>query len=799
MKFLKRFIIAVIILVMVVVGGVYLWLKSTAPDYSGNINIKGLHHPVKVTFDQYGVPHIEANDAHDAYLALGYVHAQDRLFQMEMIRRVAGGTLSEILGKSLVATDKKLRNLQFYKMANKATNLFFKTNDKQWQKDTRAYLEGVNAFVDKGDLPIEFTLMDFKPEHFTVQDVYATIGYMAFTFTSALTQDPAVSEVEQRLGEKYLKLFDLDSAAVATMHKQPDPVSELFPNFKEFQDYIPIPIWEGSNNWVVSKDRSKSGHPILANDTHIAYAQPAVWYEAVLHFPGQMISGYYLAGVPYAVVGNTGQHAWGVTIFPYDNMDLYKERLNPDNSNEVWENDHWQKMKTDKEIIKVKGEKDVVYNLKVTRHGPVMNEAYPNMVPTDKQPVTLWWALHHVDGTVIQALYYINNAQDMDTFRKGCSLIDLLGLNVVYADTDDNIAWWASGRLPKRQPYVNPSTILDGASGKDEVLGFYPFVLNPQSENPEDGMLETSNNQPPAVDGETYPGYYSPGYRASRAKQLLNSQNKWSPEEMEKIQLDNYSQRDAMIAKLVLNEVGVTKFAAKNAVYAQAVKALQNWDGKSDVDNIGVTIYTKMLYYVLEQAMADELGEKSFKKSVSSNLVRSSIERLFTNPDCIWWDNINTPEKETRKEAFRMGLDEAITSLQQQLGDDVSKWRWGAVHVLTHIHPIGRKEPFDKVFNVGPFEVGGTNEVVDKEAFNYNISGVYPVKSGPALRFLIDMKNPTTKLTIIPTGQSGNVMSPHYADQAEMFVTGKYRTCVSDANKVKNGSVLELNPESKNK
>ncbi len=795
MKFLKRFFIAVILLLAIIAGAVYFWLKSTAPDYSGNINIKGLHQPVKITFDQYGVPHINAADAHDAYLALGYVHAQDRLFQMEMIRRVAGGTLSEILGKSLVPTDKKLRNLQLYKMAGKAKNLFFKTNDKQWQKDTRAYLQGVNAFIDKGDFPVEFTLMDFKPKHFTVEDVYATIGYMAFTFTSALTQDPAVSEIKNRLGEQYLRLFNLDSVSAAAMHKPADPLSELFPGFKEFQQYIPIPVWEGSNNWVISKGRSKSGHPVLANDTHIAYAQPAVWYESVLNFPGQMISGYYLAGVPYAVVGNTGQHAWGVTIFPFDNMDLYKEKLNPDNKNQVWENDHWQDMTVIKEMIKVKEGDDVIYNLKTTRHGPVMNEAYPNMVPADKQPVTLWWALHHIDGTVIQALYYINNAQNMAEFKKGCSLIDLLGLNVLYADTDDNIAWWASGRLPRRPAYVNPSTVLDGASGSDEVLGFYPFELNPQSENPEDGMLETSNNQPPAVNGEIYPGYYSPGYRASRAKQLLNSKNRWSSEEMEKIQLDNYSQRDAMLSKLVLDQVGVDRFTGKNAVFAQAIKYLKTWDGKSDVDNIGVTIYTKMLYYILEQAMADELGAKSFKKSVSSNLVRSSIERLFTNPDCIWWDNINTPEKETRKEAFRMGLDEAITSLQQQLGNDVSKWRWGRVHKLTHIHPIGRKEPFDKIFNVGPFEVGGTNEVVDKEALNYNVSGVYPVKSGPALRFLIDMANPTTKFTIIPTGQSGNFMSPHYADQALMFVKGKYRTLVSDVSKIKNGTVLELKPE----
>lgn len=795
MKFLKRFFLAVVIVLIIIFGGVYFWLKSTAPKYSGNIDIKGLHNPVKVTFDKFGVPHIDAGDSHDAYMALGYVHAQERLFQMEMIRRVASGTLSEILGKDLVSTDKKLRTLEFYKMANKSTDKFFKSNDKKYQKETRAYLAGVNAFIDKGSLPIEFTLMGFKPGHFTLHDVYATIGYMAFTFTSALTQDPAVSQIENKLGEKYLNLFNLDSASIAGLHSHTDPVSELFPNFSEFQDYIPIPIWEGSNNWVVSKDRSKSGHPILANDTHIHYAQPSVWYEAVLNYPGQMISGYYIAGIPYAVVGNTGNHAWGVTIFPFDNMDLYKEKVNPDNSNQVWEDDHWQDMTVDNQIIKVKDGDDVNYKIKITRHGPVLNEAYPNIVQADEEPITLWWALHHVDGTVIQALYYINNAQKMDEFKKGCSLIDLLGLNVLYADTDDNIAWWASGRLVKRPAHVNSSTVLDGASGKDEELGFYPFELNPQSVNPEDGMLETSNNQPPAVNGEIYQGYYSPGYRAARAKRLLNSQDKWSPEEMERIHLDNMSERDTMIAHLVLNQVNAERFAGKNAVYAQAIDALKNWDGKSDVNSIGATIYTKMLYYIAEQAMADELGSKSFKKSVSSNLVRSAFEKLFTNPGCIWWDNISTPEKETREEAFRVGLDEAITSLQQQFGDDVNTWRWGKVHTLTHVHPIGRKEPFDKVFNVGPFEKAGTNEVIDKEGLDYNVTGIYPVKSGPALRFLIDMANPVQKLTIIPTGESGNVMSPHYADQAKMFVTGKYRTLVSDAKKIKDGKVLMLKPE----
>jgi penicillin amidase len=794
MKLLKRFFLALIIAIFIIAVAVFIWFKSTAPDYSGTVNIAGLHHPVKVTFDEYGVPHIQAKDAHDAYMALGYVQAQDRLFQMEMTRRVAGGTLSEILGKDLVNIDKKLRNLALYRMAENAVKRNFSGKQQPYNSETLAYLEGVNSFIDNGTLPIEFTLIGFKPEHFGVKDVYAIIGYMAFTFTSAITQDPAVTDIKQKLGEQYLKLFDLDSVSAAEKYSIPDLSSEIFPDLKEFQEYIPIPIWEGSNNWVVNKDRSRSGKPILANDTHIKYSQPSVWYETVLEYPGNRVAGYYLAGVPYAVVGNTDHYAWGVTIFPFDNMDLYKEKSNPDDSDQVWENDHWQTMQTDRQIIKVKDGDDVIYDMKYTRHGPVMNEAYPDIAQPDGEPVTLWWSMRHLDATALQALYYINNAHDMQEFRKGCSLIDVLGLNVVYADTRDNIAWWASGRIPKRPPYVNSSLVLDGASGKDEVLGFYPFELNPQSENPPDGLIETSNNQPPAVNGIIYPGYYYPGYRTKRAIKLLNAQDKWTPEEMKKIQLDNVSDRDKMLAALVLQEIGAEKSAKTNAVFDRAVKALEQWKGSSNVDDVGVTIFTKMLYYIAEAAMADELGQQSFDKFVNTILVRSSFEKLFTNPDCIWWDNISTPEKETRLQAFRMGFDKAVISLQQQFGDDVSTWKWGKVHTVTHIHPIGRQEPFDKIFNVGPYPIGGTNEVLDKESIHYNAAGVYPVETGPALRFIIDMANPTQRLTVIPTGQSGNFMSPHYADQAKMFVEGKYRTLQSDASKIKDGSVLMLEP-----
>ena len=258
---------------------------------------------------------------------------------------------------------------------------------------------------------------------------------------------------------------------------------------------------------------------------------------------------------------------------------------------------------------------------------------------------------------------------------------------------------------------------------------------------------------------------------------------------MKKIQLDVYSDRDVRLANLIVKSI--TARSGDNEI----VKALQNWDGNYDTASTGAVIYTQLLYFIIRDAMLDEVGNEDFSKLVSSSLMRNSIERLFTNDSSVWWDNVNTKTKETRTDIFNRAFSETSVALKNQLGDDLKQWKWGRVHQLIHVHPIGRKKPFDKYFNVGPFPMHGSNEVVDKEAFGYNENGIYPVKSGPALRFILDFANTGNALSVIPTGQSGNVMSPHYADQAELFVSGKYRHQIMKKDKLKNGKVLKLEPE----
>jgi len=790
MKILKRILLALLLLIVIIVVVKYFWFRGTAPDYSGEKHLAGLKSATEIVYDNFGVPHVYAKNAHDAYFSLGYAHAQDRLFQMVMIRRLVQGRLSELLGRDLVKTDKYMLTLSLYEAAGKSAQRFFKEADKPVQERVSAYLDGINAFIENGTLPIEFTLLDFKPEKFNVRDVFGIINYMSLTFTSAMIQDPLVFRIFEKYGDEYLKDLGVDSVTVAGYYddKKDAILTGLFKNVNELQDIIPVPVWEGSNNWVVGKEHSTSGKPILANDTHIKYAQPAVWYEAYIEYPGFNLYGYYLAGVPFAVVGHNDHYGWGVTIFPFDNMDLYAEKQNPENNNQYWQQDHWENYRTVLHGIKVKGDTTVQFKIRFTNHGPLLNDVYSGVGGSEETPVSFWWGPLHLESTALEALYLVNSAPGFKEFKRGCSLIDVVGLNVLYGDTDGNIAWWASGRIPRHPSRTNPFMILDGASGKDDILGFYPFEKNPMIENPPGGILNTSNDIPFPVDGVVYPGYYSPGYRASRVRKLLNEKSKLSVDDMKKIQLDVFSERDLKLTKLILDNITVRSGDDK------VVSALANWNGNYDTASTGAVIYTQLLYFILRDAMLDETGNDDFNKLVSSNIMRSSIERLFTNDSSVWWDNVNTKTKESRSDIFNRAFSETSVALKNQLGNDISQWKWGRVHQLTHIHPIGRKKPFDKYFNVGSFPMHGTNEVIDKEAINYNENGIYPVLSGPALRFIIDFSDTYNALSIIPTGQSGNIMSPHYADQSQMFVKGEYRRQIMRKSDLKKGSTLYLKP-----
>ena len=331
-----KILLALLIIFPAALLGGLIYLYSLQPQYSGRLTLAGLQDKVEVIFDSYGIPHIYGQCETDVYFALGYVHAQERLFQMEMMRRVAAGRLAEILGEKLVKTDKFFRTLGMSQDADKNAAHFFKNPSKPWQKSVLAYLAGVNRFIDHGDMPLEFRILGIPKEKFTPRDIYLNGALMAFGFAAGFQMDPLVTKAYHKLGWNYIKDWVLDWPPGA----QKIPVyptnysasaETLAASINEIVVNLPVPDWIGSNGWVVSDKKTASGKVIFANDTHMMYAQPSVWYEAHLEYPGFSFYGNFAAGIPFALIGHTRFAAWGLTMFENDDVDFYRERLNPDN------------------------------------------------------------------------------------------------------------------------------------------------------------------------------------------------------------------------------------------------------------------------------------------------------------------------------------------------------------------------------------------------------------------------------------------------------------------------------------
>ena len=772
MKILRRILLFLLLIIFIAATASYIYLKRQAPQYNGTLEVENIEKETEVLFDEYGIPHIYADNAEDAYFAFGYVHAQERLFQMELIRRLIAGRMSELLGEPLVKTDKYFLTLGVRKQAERMAEIHLSERKTPMQKEAGAYLDGINHFINTGTSPLELTMLGIPKEPYTAVDLFSTMIYMSMAFTGGFKTDIILDQVKNKFGEQYLEDWFMNSTDFLknrgvvmdslTVLKESLSLQESFPdNF--------LPIWDGSNAWLIAPSRSKSGKTITANDTHIPFSQPSVWYEAHLEYPGFSFYGNFLAGVPFAAIGHNKDVSWGLTIFPMDITDLYREKVNPENRNEVWENDHWVAMEVRKETIKVKGGEDISLEVKSTRHGPVINDVFENM---GEQPVSLWWSLYGLPGESTTAFYQLAHAKNIIEARKAAALNDFLGLNIMYGDKDGNIAWWASGKIPKRATHINPNTFLDGASGEDELLGYYNFSENPTIENPASGIIVSANQEPPAVNGFVYPGYYVPMGRFDRISELLSQKEKWDIEELKVIHADNTSAIHADNAHHFARELKKSTTFESDPL----LDILANWQGDYPLDGNAAVIYTKLVYYITEYAMLDELGDIAFKEAVVSYNYKSGFPKLIHNVNSPWWDDISTSDvKETQSDIFKKAFLQTSEDLKTQLGDDHNSWKWADVHTLTHVHAIGRKEPFDKIFNVGPLAAPGGNGVPNKQQYRLNADGKYEVSGGPALRILLDFADVENSININPTGQSGNFMSPHYNDQAKMYNEVAYR------------------------
>lgn len=770
-----------LLLVAILVAGGFIYLQQLKPRYSGELVLEGLHQKVEVYFDPYAVPHIYARNEADAYFALGYVHAQERLFQMEIMRRIAAGRMAEILGEKLVKTDRLFRTIGIQQSAKRSAEKFFSENLKPYQKAGRAYLAGVNQYIETGKTPIEFSILRIPKKKFTPQDIYLIAGFMAFGFSQGFRTDPLVSKVHKTYGWPYLKDWMLgwpEGALKIPVQRSnfSESAGGLAAAIIPIIDRLPAGAWTGSNGWVISGKKTASGSVLLANDTHILFTQPSVWYEAHLEYPGSSFYGFHAAGIPFGLVGRNRSIAWGLTMLHNDDVDFFRERANPDNADQVWVDDHWENLSIRTETIQVRGADDVSVKVRVSRHGPLLNSVDDTVAATSSDPIALWWTLNQFPNTSILAAYQFARSRNIDDMRQAAGLIDAPGVNIMYGDKNGNIAWWAAARLVRRPVHVNSKLFLDGASGKDEPMGYYDFRENPRSENPSSGFVYSANNQPQPWSGKLYPGYYAPDHRARRIVAFLESDTVWSVDAVKKMGTDSISPALPEMTREILKAIDHKAILTKSPNVEKAYRILEQWDGDHQVDYVAPTIFYKLLAYITENTFADELGAVDYKTFISTHLMKRTLPVIIQNDSSLWWDNIHSKDiKETRSMIFTQSFDRAIQDLEKQLGRVITEWYWGKVHTLEHRHLFDRKKPLGKIFNVGPFSVRGGNEVIANLAFHLNTAGHYPVLYGPAMRFIVDFSKGGGALGVNPTGQSGFFFSDHYDDQAKLFNAGKFR------------------------
>ena len=770
MKLLKKLLKILVVFIVLIIAGVWLFSTTLHPTYHGELNLEHISEEVTVFYDEVGVPHINAQNQKDAYTALGYVHAQDRLWQMELIRRIAAGRLAEIFGSELVKTDKFFSGLGIEEASAKTIKNLDK-NSEAYQL-TMAYLDGVNQFMENGPTPLEFYLVGVEKEKYTIKDVYNVFGYMAFSFAAAHKTDPMLNEVKEKLGAAYYEEISLSNVKNTTLiqnEKQPVLTASVATAIRDVYKNLPLSPFIGSNSWVIGPDKTKNGRVIFANDPHIGFAQPSVWYQSHIKTPNYEMYGFNLALSPFALIGHNREYAYGMTMFENDDVDFYFEQNNPKNPLEYKTKDGFKKYDIRKVTIKVKDEDDLVYDVKVSQHGPIMNDLIEHI--DEERPMAIQWIYTMLDNELLEVGYDLSHSTSLEEFKKGARKLHAPGLNMMYGDAKNNIAWFASGKLYSYRKGIDTKLILNGASGDDEILEFFDFEENPQAINPSLQYVYSANNQPDSIKGGLYPGYYLPEDRAKRIVHLLEAKNDFTKEDVANMIYDVTSATVASNIKNFRSGIHEETLSEKEKA---SLEILINWNGFYGKKEVGPTLYNRLVYEFLVATYQDEMG-KSFQQFINTPYQDKAMAEQIGRINSVWWDDVSTKnKKETRKEIITSSFKRAIAFISNQLGNDVQDWTWDKVISVEYPHALGKVAALRKYFNVGPFKTKGGNEVINNQIFNLDSTGVYKITAGPSTRRIGDFSDVANSLGILPTGQSGNVFSPHYDDQAQKYVNGEF-------------------------
>lgn len=743
--------------------------KQSLPQTNGRFYLPGLHHPVTIQRDEWGIPHIRACNRHDLLFAQAVVHAQDRLWQMELNRRVANGTLSAVFGPATLDTDRLSRTLGFARTAQQ--NLL--TLDDRSREDIEAYTAGVNAYLASNPpLPIELKLLRHTPQPWQPLDTLAYGRLQMWALTAGASGEPLHAELLQRLGpEKTAELLPHYPPHNPTTlpSKYPIPTTQYPSSFlgKGSHDGA----GRGSNGWVIAPWRSTTGHAILCNDMHLPVGTPSIWYFVHLHSDdGLHIAGFSQPGLPYVLVGQNNHIAWGATLAYTDCEDYFVEQFHPMDNTRYRFGDEWRKADIFEEHIAIKGQKEHVERVVVTHHGPILENF---LISNLQSPISL-------SSTALQAktafdgFAQLNEAKNWEDFKTAVSLIHAPPLNLLYADCQDNIGYYVSGHVPIRAQ-GDGLLPVPGWAATHEWVGHIPFEQMPHAFNPPQGYIVSANHR---IADETYPHYlgqvWRNGNRARRLEQLITAQKWVSPADCQRFQNDF-----GCLPALEL----VQRLAHLQPTHPDAVTSLEllrGWDGWLGPDNTAGAVYEVLMVKLAQTILEPHLGQPFTNQYLGVGLHPNlapvnefqgywsvTLLRLLDMPA-----SSLLPGKK-RDALLEQCLAETTAELRRLSPPSSPFPTWGDLHRITFAHAMGVQPPLDRVFNQGPFPIGGDGDTPAQTSIRPNApydNNAISISS----RLVVNLGDLNQTQAMLAPGQSGHVASPHYGDLIAPWLNGGY-------------------------
>ncbi len=779
-------------------------VTKSFPLTEGSITLPGLHGKVEIFRDDYAVPHLSAQDEHDLMFATGYVHAQDRLWQMDLMRRAAEGRLSEILGQPTVEYDKLFRTIDLVHVAQKISGEMH-PKARQLLQD---YSSGVNAFITthQGQYPLEFDMLNYEPELWEPEHSILISRLTAWELNLAWWTDLTYGEIAASVpATKFQEIMPAfpDSVAVQApspaLKKTLADIHAFLEVDRSYRDFFQLGSLEaGSNAWAVDSTKSLSGKPLLANDPHLPIPAPSRWYEIHLSAPGWNAAGVSLPGTPVIVIGHNDHLAWGLTNAMIDDADFYIEKTDSVNSHRYVFQKSTLAFQEHEEKILVKDADSVIITVRATNHGPIISDVHPSSMhrhadsSTQTPLLAMRWTGLDVSNE-LYGFYLMNKASTPAEFEQGVKEIGVPGQSVVYADTKGNIAYWTSGRIPIRGKHL-PMVPMAGWTGENEWQGFIPFDRMPKRLNPREGFIASANQR---IADNAYPYYIStlwePPSRIERISQLLRSAEKFTVEDFKAFQQDLYSPyaRDLVAALLVVYK------DTSNADHetSEALNYLRNWDYRFTQTDIATTIFNSFFVHLLRNTYEDEMGEDVFHDFVFFAAIPYRVTgQLLASDSSSWFDNVKTEHVETKDDILRASLADALSELRTSLGMEMKNWRWGTIHTVTFKHPFGSRKPLDNIFNIGPFPLSGGGTTVNRS--EYKFTSPYSVAVGASVREIVDLAHPDEAFMVITSGQSGQPLNQHYDDQTPLWLNGGYHQVTIDWDNIRrqHWQLLTLEP-----